>query len=184
MHVNCQACRGRRFTAETQEVLLRGKSISDVLEMTVSEAEDFFQFHPGIHRSLKFLEDTGLGYLRLGQPTPTLSGGEAQRLKLVKELARSTRDRLLFFLEEPSIGLHMEDIHKLIEVLHQLVDRGHTVIIIEHNMDLVAEADYVVDIGPGGGSAGGRIVARGTPEEVAGRKRSKTAGFLKKVLRR
>lgn len=184
MHVHCEACKGRRFTDETQEVLLRGKSISDCLEMTISEAEEFFRFHPKIHRSLKYLEETGLGYLRLGQPTPTLSGGEAQRLKLVKELARSSQDRKLFLLEEPSIGLHMEDIQRLIEVLHQLVDRGHTVVIIEHNMDLVAEADYVLDIGPGGGTNGGRIMTRGTPEQVARRKRSVTAPFLKKTLDR
>ncbi|MCE0484421.1 MAG: excinuclease ABC subunit UvrA [Methylacidiphilales bacterium] len=195
--VPCETCRGRRYTPETLEVLYHGKSIADVLDLTIDQATDFFADVPRLHRPLALLRDTGLGYLTLGQRSPTLSGGEAQRIKLVAELARSlemntqkrlkTRgfDRLhhLYLLEEPTIGLHLADVQRLLGVLHQLVDAGHTVIVIEHHLDVLADADYLIELGPEGGDAGGRLVACGTPEEVAKAKRSATAPFLKRMLK-
>ncbi|MGA3170454.1 MAG: excinuclease ABC subunit UvrA [Chthoniobacteraceae bacterium] len=195
-YIPCGDCRGQRYNAPTIEVLYNGKSIGDVLDLTFEEAAEFFRANPRIHRPLALLVETGLGYLKLGQPSPTLSGGEAQRLKLVTELTRgigvaeTTRIRrqrtpksTLYLLEEPTIGLHMADVHELLKVLHRLVDDGNTVIVIEHNIGLVADADYVIDIGPGAGDAGGHVVATGTPEQVAKSKTSHTAPFLRDVLR-
>jgi len=195
--VPCETCRGRRYNPETLEVRYNEKSIADVLDLTIDQAVDFFTDVPRLHRPLSLLRDTGLGYLTLGQRSPTLSGGEAQRIKLVAELARSlemnTQKRLktrgfgslhhLYLLEEPTIGLHLADVQRLLHVLHQLVDAGHTVIVIEHHLDVLADADYLIELGPEGGDAGGRLIAAGTPEEVAKTKGSVTAPFLAKMLR-
>jgi excinuclease ABC subunit A len=194
-YVPCEDCRGRRYNLQTLEVLYNEKSIGDVMEMTIEEAAQFFSAHPKIARPLSLLVDTGLGYLKLGQPSPTLSGGEAQRLKLVTQLkrgvSRAANERIrkmrkpgstLYLLEEPTIGLHMADIEILLNVLHRLVDEGNTVIVIEHNLSVIAEADYIVDLGPEAGAGGGELVACGTPEEVAKNRVSRTAPFLRKVL--
>ena len=194
--VPCETCRGRRYNAETLAVKYGDKSIADVLDLTIEQAVDFFADVPRLHRPLALLRDTGLGYLTLGQRSPTLSGGEAQRIKLVAELARSlemnTQKRLktrgfanlhhLYLLEEPTIGLHLADVQRLLHVLHQLVDAGHTVMVIEHHLDVLADADYLIELGPEGGEAGGRVVVAGTPEQVAGAKGSATAPFLAKML--
>jgi excinuclease ABC subunit A len=191
--VLCDVCGGKRFNAETLAVQHRGRSVGDVLAMSVDEAVEFFTAHPRIHHALGLLQDVGLGYLTLGQPSPTLSGGEAQRIKLVTELARlrptdDPRRRVaapgtVYVLDEPTVGLHMADVEKLIHVLHRLVNAGNTVIVIEHNLDVIAEADWIVDLGPEGGSGGGRIVAQGTPETVArARRRSHTGAFLQRFL--
>jgi excinuclease ABC subunit A len=195
-YVPCEDCRGRRYNPQTLEVLYNEKSIGDVMEMTIEEAAQFFSAHPKIARPLSLLVDTGLGYLKLGQPSPTLSGGEAQRLKLVTQLkrgvSRAADERIrkmrkpgstLYLLEEPTIGLHMADIELLLNVLHRLVDEGNTVIVIEHNLSVIAEADYIVDLGPEAGDAGGELVACGTPEQVAENRVSRTAPFLRKVLK-
>jgi excinuclease ABC subunit A len=194
-YVPCEDCHGRRYNPQTLEVLYNEKSIGDAMEMTIQEAAQFFSVHPKIARPLSLLVDTGLGYLKLGQPSPTLSGGEAQRLKLVTQLKRGVgraadeqiRKMLkpgstLYLLEEPTIGLHMADIKLLLNVLHRLVDEGNTVIVIEHNLNVIAEADYIVDLGPEAGADGGKVVACGTPEEVAKNRISRTAPFLRKVL--
>ncbi|MFZ0917271.1 MAG: excinuclease ABC subunit A [Candidatus Udaeobacter sp.] len=195
-YVPCEDCRGRRYNSQTLEVLYNEKSIGDVMEMTIEEAAQFFSAHPKIARPLSLLVDTGLGYLKLGQPSPTLSGGEAQRLKLVTQLkrgvSRAADERIrkmrkpgstLYLLEEPTIGLHMADIELLLKVLHRLVDEGNTVIVIEHNLSVIAEADYIVDLGPEAGDAGGELVACGTPEQVAKNQVSRTAPFLRKALK-
>jgi excinuclease ABC subunit A len=195
-YVPCEDCRGRRYNRQTLEVLYNEKSIGDVMEMTIEEAAQFFSAHPKIARPLSLLVDTGLGYLKLGQPSPTLSGGEAQRLKLVTQLKRGVSraadeqirkmrkpGSTLYLLEEPTIGLHMADIELLLKVLHRLVDEGNTVIVIEHNLSVIAEADYIVDLGPEAGDAGGELVACGTPEQVAKNQVSRTAPFLRKVLK-
>jgi excinuclease ABC subunit A len=195
--VPCETCRGLRYNPETLEILYNEKSIANVLDLTIDQAVDFFAAVPRLHRPLALLRDTGLGYLTLGQRSPTLSGGEAQRIKLVAELSRSlemnTQKRLktggfgglhhLYLLEEPTIGLHLADVERLLHVLHQLVDAGHTVVVIEHHLDVLADADYLIELGPEGGEAGGRIIAEGPPELVAKAKRSATAPFLKKMLR-
>ena len=192
----CSECRGTRYAAATLEVLYQERSIGEVMEMTMEQAAEFFGAQPKIQRPLSLLCDTGLGYLKLGQPSPTLSGGEAQRLKLVSELTRGigrsanaklrenrTAKSVLYLLEEPTIGLHMADVVELLKVLHRLVDDGNTVIVIEHHLSLIAEADYLVDIGPEAGDAGGEVVACGTPETVAKSQRSRTAPFLRPVLK-
>jgi excinuclease ABC subunit A len=194
-YMPCQECAGKRYNAATLEIQYNGKSIGDVMEMTVEQAAKFFSAHGKIKRALDLLNETGLGYLRLGQPSPTLSGGEAQRIKLVTQLTRrataaaeeiqTTRrgKSTLYLLEEPTIGLHAHDVAQLIAVLHRLVDEGGTVLVIEHHLDVIAEADYVVDIGPEAGAHGGQLVASGTPEEVARSERSRTAPFLAEVLK-
>jgi excinuclease ABC subunit A len=182
VYVPCEVCKGKRYNRETLEVKYKGKSIADVLDMTVDEAVEFFANIPRIHRKLKTLQDVGLGYVRLGQPATTLSGGEAQRVKLATELSRRTNGKTLYILDEPTTGLHMADIHKLLQVLQRLTDAGDTVLVIEHNLDVIKTADYIIDLGPEGGSGGGRVVAVGTPEEVARVKESHTGRFLCKVL--
>src|SRR6202165_3129446 len=194
-YVPCEDCGGRRYNPQTLEVLYNERSIGDVMEMTIEEASEFFGAHPKIARPLTLLVDTGLGYLKLGQPSPTLSGGEAQRLKLVTQLkrgvGRAENERIrkmrkpgstLYLLEEPTIGLHMADVELLLNVLHRLVDEGNTVIVIEHNLSVIAEADYLVDLGPEAGADGGEVVAFGTPEDVARSRVSGTAPFLRKTL--
>ncbi|HQR49801.1 MAG TPA: excinuclease ABC subunit UvrA, partial [Steroidobacteraceae bacterium] len=182
--VLCDACGGRRFNAETLAIQYRGRSVGDLLAMCVDDAVEFFTAHRRIHQALKLLQDVGLGYLTLGQQSPTLSGGEAQRIKLVTELARlRSGQRTLYVLDEPTVGLHMADVEKLVHVLHRLVDAGNTVVVIEHNLDVIAEADWIVDLGPEGGSGGGRIVAQGAPEQVAkATAKSHTARVLKSFL--
>ncbi|GBD07544.1 UvrABC system protein A [bacterium HR21] len=183
VYVQCDMCRGQRYNAETLAVRYRGKSIADVLEMTVEEALAFFADIPPIARKLRILAEVGLGYIRLGQQAPTLSGGEAQRIKLARELSKGT-SRMLYILDEPTTGLHFEDIRHLVKLLNRLVEQGNTVIVIEHNLDLVKCADWVIDLGPEGGAAGGYLVAEGTPEEVARHPESFTGRFLQKVLQR
>jgi len=168
VRVVCEACAGARFNAETLQVKLRGKNAGEVLAMNVDEAVEFFAAHTAILRGLQLLQDVGLGYLTLGQQSPTLSGGEAQRLKLVYELSKTSEKKSLYVLDEPTVGLHMADVEKLIRVLHRLVDAGNTVVVIEHNLDVIAEADWIIDLGPEGGGGGGRIVFQGPPEKAAG----------------
>ena len=180
--VTCDVCKGKRYNKETLEVRYKGKSISDVLNMTVSEALEFFKDIPNIKRKLQTLYDVGLGYIELGQPAPTLSGGEAQRVKLATELSKVSTGKTLYILDEPTTGLHFEDIKMLLDVLNKLVDRGNTVIVIEHNLEVIKVADWIIDLGPEGGDDGGYIVAEGTPEEVAQNPNSYTGKFLRKEL--
>ncbi len=182
VYVTCEACRGKRYNRETLEVRYKGRSVSEVLEMTVREALGFFDAVPQIRGKLATLDDVGLGYLRLGQPATTLSGGEAQRIKLAKELSRRATGRTLYLLDEPTTGLHFDDIRKLLDVLNRLVDQGNTVVVIEHNLDVIKTADWVIDLGPEGGDAGGRLVAEGPPEAVARVEGSHTGRFLRKAL--
>jgi excinuclease ABC subunit A len=180
--VTCDTCKGKRYNRETLEVKFREKSIADVLDMTVDEALGFFKAVPKIHDRLSILSRVGLGYIKLGQQATTLSGGEAQRIKLAKELAKRPTGRTLYILDEPTTGLHFEDIRKLLEVLHALVDAGNTIIVIEHNLEVIKTADHVIDLGPEGGDGGGRIVAVGTPEDIAANKASHTGRFLAPLL--
>jgi len=180
--VPCERCMGRRYNRETLEVLYKGKSISDVLDMTIDEAAGFFEPIPTIYRKLKTLRDVGLGYITLGQQATTLSGGEAQRVKLAEELSKKDTGRTIYILDEPTTGLHFEDIRQLLSVLNKLVDKGNTVVVIEHNLDVIKMADHIVDIGPEGGGGGGTIVCAGTPEAVAKEKKSWTGQFLKSEL--
>jgi excinuclease ABC subunit A len=182
VYVPCEVCGGRRYNRETLEILWKGHDISDVLEMSVEEALGFFENQPKIVRILQTLYDVGLGYVRLGQPATTLSGGEAQRIKLSSELGRKATGRTLYILDEPTTGLHFEDIRKLLQVLQRLVDAGNTVVVIEHNLDVIKSVDHVIDLGPEGGSGGGRIVAMGTPEEVAQVGESYTGKFLRELV--
>ena len=183
MYVQCDECKGTRYNRETLEVKYKGKSIADVLDMTVDEAVVFFDAVPSIKNRLTLLQRVGLGYIKLGQSATTLSGGEAQRIKLSKELSKKATGRTVYILDEPTTGLHFEDIAKLLDVLHQLVDQGNTVIVIEHNLEVIKTADWIVDLGPEGGSGGGSIVAQGTPEKVAGCPDSYTGRYLKKYLK-
>ena len=182
MYVTCDVCQGRRYNRETLEVRYRGKNIADVLDLTVSEALVFFENIPALHSRLQVLCDVGLGYIALGQPATTLSGGEAQRIKLSRELAQKGRGHTLYILDEPTTGLHFADVARLLTVLNSLVERGSSVLVIEHNMDVIKTADYVIDLGPEGGDAGGYLVAAGTPEEIVQHERSITGRFLKKYL--
>jgi len=184
VYVTCDVCVGKRFEKETLEVKYKKKNIYEVLKMTIEEASDFFKDIPAIHDRLKTLVEVGLGYLELGQSATTLSGGEAQRVKIASELFRPHLQKTIYLLDEPTVGLHYEDVVKLIEILQKLVDKGNTVTLIEHNLDIVKTADYVIDIGPGGGEGGGQIIAKGTPEEVANNPKSHTGKYLKKVLRK
>jgi len=182
VYVPCEVCKGRRYNREALEIQYKGKNIAEVLDMTVDEAMAFFEHIPSIVRKLKTLHDVGLGYIRLGQPATTLSGGEAQRVKLSKELSRQATGRTLYILDEPTTGLHFADVERLLEVLKRLVDRGNTVVVIEHNLDVIKSADWIIDLGPEGGDAGGYVIAEGTPEEVARMDHSFTGQFLRRVL--
>lgn len=184
IYVPCEVCKGKRYNRETLEVRYKGKNIADVLDMTVEDAMEFFKNIPRIHSKIKTLYDVGLGYLKLGQPSTTLSGGEAQRVKLATELSRKATGKTLYILDEPTTGLHIADVHRLIDVLQRLVDAGNTVVVIEHNLDVIKTADYIIDLGPEGGNGGGYVIARGTPEEVAENEGSYTGQYLKELFRR
>ena len=183
VQVHCERCQGRRYNRETLEILYKGKSISDVLDMTIHEAAEFFKAIPPIFRRIKTLQDVGLGYITLGQQATTLSGGEAQRVKLAEELSKKDTGRTIYILDEPTTGLHFEDIRQLLGVLNKLVEKGNTIIVIEHNLDVIKMADYIVDVGPEGGHRGGEIIAAGTPEAVAKVKGSWTGEFLVNELK-
>jgi excinuclease ABC subunit A len=180
--VPCEVCKGRRFNEATLRVRFKGLNVAEVLELSVDEALGVFEHQPGVIAGIRTLSEVGLGYLRLGQPSPTLSGGEAQRIKLARELSRTATGRTVYILDEPTTGLHFDDLKKLLGVLDRLVEAGNTVIVIEHNLDVIRCADGVIDLGPEGGGGGGRIVATGTPEEVAKCGESHTGRYLKKVL--
>ena len=182
VYITCDVCKGKRYNRETLEVKYKGKSIFDVLDMTVDEGLAFFENLPSLRRKLQTLSEVGLGYIKIGQASTTLSGGEAQRVKLATELARRATGRTIYILDEPTTGLHTADVEKLIEVLQKLVDTGNTVIVIEHNLDMIKCADYVIDLGPEGGDGGGTLVACGTPEEIAACEKSYTGAYLKKLL--
>ncbi|NNE02020.1 MAG: excinuclease ABC subunit UvrA, partial [Eudoraea sp.] len=182
VYVECETCYGKRFNRETLEIRYKGKSIADVLEMTMDEAVDFFEMIPKIHRKLKTIQDVGLGYISLGQQSTTLSGGEAQRVKLATELSKRDTGNTFYILDEPTTGLHFEDIRVLMDVLNRLVDKGNTIVVIEHNMDVIKMADHIIDIGYEGGRGGGMVVAEGTPEQVSQDDKSFTAQYLKKEL--
>ena len=183
VYVPCEVCKGRRYNRETLEVHYKGKSIYDVLEMTVDEGVEFFEAIPKIARKLKTLQEVGLGYVKIGQPATTLSGGEAQRVKLSTELSKRPTGKTIYILDEPTTGLHTADVHKLIEVLSKLVDTGNTVLVIEHNLDVIKVADHIIDLGPEGGDGGGTLVAAGTPEEIAAHPESYTGRYLQPYLK-
>jgi excinuclease ABC subunit A len=180
--VQCPSCQGKRYNRETLEVRYRGKSIADVLNMTIEQAVEFFENIPTIRHKIKTLNEVGLGYVALGQASTTLSGGEAQRVKLATELSRKDTGKTLYILDEPTTGLHFEDIRMLLDVLQKLVEKGNTVVVIEHNLDIIKVADYIVDIGPEGGERGGLILAEGTPEEVCKAGKGYTAAFIEAEL--
>ena len=182
VYVPCEVCKGKRYNRETLEVKYKGKSIFDVLDMNVEEAAEFFSNIPTISRQLNTLLEVGMGYIKLGQPSTQLSGGEAQRIKLASELSKKSTGKTLYILDEPTTGLHFADVDKLISVLDKLVDAGNTVVVIEHNLDVIERADHIIDLGPDGGFRGGQIIAEGTPEEIAKVERSYTGQFLKKML--
>jgi len=184
VYVTCDVCHGARYNRETLEVKFKGKSIADVLDMTVEDAAEFFKAVPGIRDKMLMLLEVGLGYIKVGQQATTLSGGEAQRVKLSKELSRRATGKTLYILDEPTTGLHFDDVRKLLEVLHRLVEQGNTVVVIEHNLDVIKTADWVIDLGPGGGVNGGRITVEGTPETVAASPESFTGQYLKPLLER
>ncbi len=184
VYVTCDECHGKRYNRETLEIKFKDKSIADVLDMTVAEAAEFFRAVPSVRDKMETLERVGLGYIHVGQQATTLSGGEAQRVKLAKELSRRATGRTLYLLDEPTTGLHFHDVRKLLEVLHELVDQGNTVVVIEHNLEVIKTADWIIDLGPEGGDGGGEIVAAGTPEDVAREKRSYTGQYLRGVLKR
>jgi excinuclease ABC subunit A len=182
VYVPCEVCHGARYNRETLQVRFKGKSIADILEMSVDEAMDFFSAHSRLVNKLSTLQEVGMGYIKIGQPAPTLSGGEAQRVKLSRELSRRSTGHTLYVLDEPSVGLHAADVHKLIDVLQRLVDQGNTVLIIEHHPDIIKVADWVIDLGPEGGEGGGELVAEGTPEDICRVPASHTGKFLKSHL--
>lgn len=182
VYVPCEVCGGKRYNRETLEVKYKGKNIFDVLDMTVEEAVKFFENVPSIQRKIQTLYDVGLSYVKLGQPSTELSGGEAQRVKLATELAKRDTGKTIYILDEPTTGLHFADVHKLVEILRRLSDGGNTVVVIEHNLDVIKTADYIIDIGPEGGDKGGTIVATGTPEQVAKNEKSYTGKYVKKYL--
>ena len=182
VYVECDICKGKRYNRETLEVKYNNKSIADVLDMTVEEGYNFFSKIPSIKQKLKTLMEVGLDYIKIGQSATTLSGGEAQRIKLSKELSKRSTGKTLYILAEPTTGLHFEDVNKLLKILHKLVDEGNTVIVIEHNLDVIKTADYLIDLGPLGGIKGGQIVGKGTPEDIANVKKSFTGRFLKQIL--
>ncbi|RKX47492.1 MAG: excinuclease ABC subunit UvrA, partial [Thermotogae bacterium] len=182
VYVECDICKGKRYNRETLEITYRGKNISDVLNMTVDEALEFFERIPPLQRALKLLQDVGLGYITLGQPATTLSGGEAQRIKLASELKKRSTGRTFYILDEPTTGLHFDDVHKLIAVLKRLVEKGNTVLVVEHNLDVVKNADHIIDLGPEGGDAGGEVVASGTLEDILNNPKSYTGYYLRKHL--
>ena len=184
VYVPCEVCKGKRYNRETLEVKYKGKSIYDVLNMTVEEALHFFENVPSIRRKMETLNDVGLSYIRLGQPSTTLSGGEAQRIKLATELSKRSTGKTIYILDEPTTGLHFADVHKLTEILRRLSSDGNTVIVIEHNLDVIKTADYIIDIGPEGGDKGGTVIAQGTPEEVAANPVSYTGKYIDAMLRR
>ena len=181
--VHCEKCNGKRYNRETLEIRYKGKSISDVLDMTVDDAVEFFNAVPYIYRKIKVLQEVGLGYITLGQSAVTLSGGEAQRVKLATELAKRDTGKTFYILDEPTTGLHFQDIRHLLDVLNKLVDRGNTVLVIEHNLDMIKVADYIIDIGPEGGSGGGTVLFEGTPEDMAKIKTGFTARYLNEELK-
>lgn len=182
IYVPCEICNGKRYNRETLEVKYKGKNISDVLDMTVEEALEFFSNLPRIKSKIQTLADVGLGYIKLGQPSTTLSGGEAQRVKLATELSKKATGKTLYILDEPTTGLHIADVHKLTDILQRLVDTGNTILVIEHNLDLIKTADHIIDLGPEGGEKGGEVIAIGTPEQIVKNERSYTGKFLKKYL--
>jgi len=184
IYVTCDVCRGKRYNRETLEVLYKGANIWEVLDMTIDQAFKFFEPVPKIRGKLQTLKDVGMGYIKLGQQATTLSGGEAQRVKLSRELSKRATGRTLYILDEPTTGLHFDDIRKLLQVLNSLVDAGNTVIVIEHNLEIIKTADHIIDLGPEGGEAGGEIVAEGTPEEVLRNPRSYTGDFLSRIFER
>ena len=184
VYVPCEVCEGKRYNRETLDVKYKGKSIFDVLDMTIEEAVHFFENVPTIRRKIETLNDVGLSYLKLGHPSTTLSGGEAQRIKLATELARRSTGKTIYILDEPTTGLHFEDVRKLIEILQRLADGGNTVLVIEHNLDVIKTADYLIDIGPEGGDKGGTVIAKGTPEEVAEMRQSYTGKYVKRLLKK
>jgi excinuclease ABC subunit A len=184
VYVTCDVCHGARYNRETLEVKFKGKSIADVLDMNVEDAAEFFKAVPAIRDKMRMLQEVGLGYIKVGQPATTLSGGEAQRVKLSKELSRRATGKTLYILDEPTTGLHFEDVRKLLEVLHRLVDTGNTVVVIEHNLDVIKTADWVIDLGPGGGVNGGKIIAEGPPEKIASVALSATGQYLRPILER
>jgi excinuclease ABC subunit A len=183
VHVHCETCQGKRYNRQTLEVQYKGKSIADVLDMTISNAVEFFEKHHRILRPIQILADVGLGYLTLGQHATTLSGGEAQRVKLATELAKKDTGKTLYILDEPTTGLHFQDIQHLLDVLNKLVDKGNTVLVIEHNLDMIKTADHIIDLGPEGGQQGGNILVEGTPEEIIQNNTSYTAQFLRAELK-
>jgi len=183
IYITCDVCKGKRYNRETLEIKYKGKSIADVLDMTVEEALEFFKAIPQIKRRLNTLMEVGLGYIKLGQPATTLSGGEAQRVKLSSELAKKSTGKTFYILDEPTSGLHFDDVKKLLHVLQRFVDGGNTVLVIEHNLDVVKNADYIIDLGPEGGDNGGMVIATGTPEEIASNPLSYTGFYLKSYLR-
>ena len=182
IYVPCEVCGGSRYNRETLQVTYRGKNIAELLDMTVEEALSFFQNIPSIKRKLQTLFDVGLGYIRLGQPATTLSGGEAQRVKLASELQRKQTGKTFYILDEPTTGLHFEDVRQLLVVLQRLVDSGNTVLVIEHNLDVIKSADYIIDMGPEGGDRGGKVIATGTPEQVAAKNVGYTGKYIAKML--
>lgn len=182
VYVECEECKGKRYNKDTLEVLYKGHNIAEILDMDVNRAADFFENHPSIHRKIQTLKDVGLGYIKLGQPSTQLSGGESQRIKLTKELAKFKSGHTVYILDEPTTGLHFEDVRKLLLVMNRLVDKGNSMFVIEHNLDVIKCCDWVIDMGPEGGDLGGQVVATGTPEDIAKVKESHTGRFLKDML--